>query len=179
MTLKRTFLAIAAVVLCLAGYSAVPASALPRLSPNGLEAADAASPALLTVSSRGGHGRHYGGNRYYRPHYNGRRYYGGHRHYGYRHHRYNHYNNWGYWNRRDYGPRCRTWTSYCRNYYRGWYYANPWWGMPMIGAGVVISGGGNRHVAWCEGRYRSYNPRNNTWISNSGKVRQCISPYGP
>lgn len=177
MTLKRTFLAIAAVVLCLAGYSAAPASALPRLSPNGLEAG-AASPDLLTVSSRGGRGGHYRGNRYYRPHYNGHRY-NRHHYNGHRYGRYNRYNNWSHWDRRHHGPRCRSWTSYCRHYYSGWYYANPWWGMPMIGAGIVISGGANRHVAWCEGRYRSYNRRNNTWIANSGKVRQCVSPYGP
>ena len=34
----------------------------------------------------------------------------------------------------------------------------------------------NEHVEWCLRRYRSYNPRDNTWVSYSGKVRQCISP---
>jgi hypothetical protein len=32
------------------------------------------------------------------------------------------------------------------------------------------------HVEWCQKRYRSYNPRDNTWISYRGKVRECISP---
>jgi hypothetical protein len=32
-------------------------------------------------------------------------------------------------------------------------------------------------VAWCLNRYRSYNPRTNTWVSYSGRVRQCHSPY--
>jgi hypothetical protein len=27
-------------------------------------------------------------------------------------------------------------------------------------------------------RYRSYNPRTNTWVSYSGNVNQCNSPYG-
>ena len=41
-------------------------------------------------------------------------------------------------------------------------------------------GYGSRHVQWCLDRYRSYNPRSNTWVfSDSGRVNQCISPYGP
>ena len=32
------------------------------------------------------------------------------------------------------------------------------------------------HVEWCQKRYRSYNPRDNTWVTYSGKVRECISP---
>lgn len=161
MMLKPSVIAIAAVFLCLVGLSASPASAFPGAARSGFEA-DAASPDLLAVHARGGY------YVYRRPH--------GNHHRGYR---YDRHRNWSHWDRRYHGPRCRSWTSYCRHYYSGWYYANPWWGMPMIGAGVVINSGGNRHVAWCEGRYRSYNRRNNTWISNSGKVRQCVSPYGP
>lgn len=33
------------------------------------------------------------------------------------------------------------------------------------------------HVAWCSNRYRSYSPYDNTWVSYSGYVRQCVSPY--
>lgn len=153
---NRRFLVLAAMALGLIGLSGAPASAFPAAAPHGL-ATEGFAPELLQVRSRGGH---YGHN-------------------ANRHYRYDRHRNWSHWDRRYHGPRCRTWTSHCRNYYSGWYYANPWWGMPMIGTGVVISGGGNRHVAWCEGRYRSYNPRNNTWVSNSGRVRQCISPYGP
>jgi hypothetical protein len=36
---------------------------------------------------------------------------------------------------------------------------------------------GNAHVQWCLDRYRSYNVRRNTWISYSGDVRRCRSPY--
>ncbi len=35
----------------------------------------------------------------------------------------------------------------------------------------------NAHVEWCQGRYRSYNPRDNTWVSFSGRVRECDSPF--
>lgn len=40
-------------------------------------------------------------------------------------------------------------------------------------------GGGlsSRHVRYCLNKYQSYNPRNNTWVSFSGQVRQCRSPY--
>ena len=33
------------------------------------------------------------------------------------------------------------------------------------------------HVRWCMKRYRSYNPRTDRFLSNSGKYRRCISPY--
>ncbi|MGH8103231.1 MAG: BA14K family protein, partial [bacterium] len=33
------------------------------------------------------------------------------------------------------------------------------------------------HVEWCLERYRSYNPRDNTWVSYSGRVRQCDGPF--
>jgi len=36
---------------------------------------------------------------------------------------------------------------------------------------------GDDHVQWCMDRYRSYNLRTNTWVSYSGRVRQCISPF--
>ena len=40
-------------------------------------------------------------------------------------------------------------------------------------------GGGlsSRHVRYCLNKYQSYNPRNNTWVAYSGRVRQCRSPY--
>lgn len=93
------------------------------------------------------------------------------------------------WNRDNDGPRCRYRRGDCRHYYRGYYYVNPWWLVPP----VVIGGSryydedyyddqatgsyGRRHVEWCLDRYRSYNPRTNTWISYSGEVRHCVSPY--
>ncbi|HUR44393.1 MAG TPA: BA14K family protein [Candidatus Saccharimonadales bacterium] len=33
------------------------------------------------------------------------------------------------------------------------------------------------HVEWCSKRYRSYNPRDNSWVSYGGKVRECDSPF--
>ena len=35
----------------------------------------------------------------------------------------------------------------------------------------------SRHIRYCLNKYRSYNPRNNTWVSFSGRVKQCYSPY--
>jgi BA14K-like protein len=92
------------------------------------------------------------------------------------------------WDRRLHGDRCRYRAGDCRYYRSGYYYRTPWWTLPLVGAGVVIGSTidndgpiygrrGNRHIAWCEDRYRSYNPRTNTWISNSGAERECNSPY--
>ncbi len=33
------------------------------------------------------------------------------------------------------------------------------------------------HISWCLDRYRSYEPRSNTWISYNGNERICRSPY--
>lgn len=66
------------------------------------------------------------------------------------------------------------------HFYGGYYYSYPWW---LVSAPIIVAGpryygrGSNRHVEWCLDRYRSYNPRTNTWLSYSGQVRQCISPY--
>jgi hypothetical protein len=85
------------------------------------------------------------------------------------------------YDRRIHGDRCLRRYGSCRHYYGGYYYRTPWWliAAPFVGAQIVIGGKnyGSRHVAWCEDRYRSYNRRNNTWISYSGEVRQCDSPY--
>lgn len=42
-----------------------------------------------------------------------------------------------------------------------------------------IYGGRNlsRHVEWCFSRYRSYNPRTNSFLSTSGSFKICRSPY--
>lgn len=92
--------------------------------------------------------------------------------------------NWTYWSPKHHGRRCRTRSGNCRHYHRGYYYANPWWLLPMVGVGITLgnSGGyydayGSNHVEWCRNRYRSYNARTNTWLSYSGQVRQCVSPY--
>jgi hypothetical protein len=89
-----------------------------------------------------------------------------------------------YWDRRKHGNRYNRRTNRYRHYYGGYYYENPWWLLPMLGAGIVLNqrhygNYGSRHVEWCLNRYRSYNVRTNTWVAYSGHVRQCISPYGP
>ncbi|WP_373505572.1 BA14K family protein [Aestuariivirga sp.] len=85
------------------------------------------------------------------------------------------------YDRHRHGARCNRYGNNCRYRYNGYYYASPWWLLPAVGATVIIgssnSGGRNRHEAWCYNNYRSYNERNNTWISYSGQVRQCVSPY--
>ena len=91
------------------------------------------------------------------------------------------------WDRRYHGPRCSYRLGNCRHYYRGNYYVNPWWLLPpVVGGRIIIDDDydyprsrryGNRHVQWCMDRYRSYNLSYNTWVSYSGDVRQCVSPY--
>lgn len=160
--LRARLVMLAALVAGLIGYPGTQASAFPLVI-QPVQQAGAAAPAIVDVRYGGGHyggGYHgnYRGNFYRRPYYNHRPY---------------------YWN--GYGRRCNGWTSYCRYHYNGYWYSNQWWIAPAVGVGVgiAIAGSSNasRHVAWCENRYRSYNPRNNTWISNSGKVKQCNSPY--
>lgn len=72
-----------------------------------------------------------------------------------------------------------------RHYRDGYWYATPWWLLTIpfaaaAGAAAAVNPGnygGSGHVRWCSDRYRSYNPRNNTWVGNSGRVYQCNSPY--
>jgi hypothetical protein len=89
------------------------------------------------------------------------------------------------WDMKRDGRRCSKRLGNCRHYHRGHYYETPWWTLPLIiGGSIAVNnaydgdGYGNRHVEWCLDRYRSYNPRNNTWVAYSGNVNQCNSPYG-
>ncbi|MGQ0484416.1 MAG: BA14K family protein [Hyphomicrobiales bacterium] len=70
------------------------------------------------------------------------------------------------------------------HFHGGYFYDNPWW----LGTTIVVAAPryaapryygrmSSRHVNWCFDNYRSYRPRTNTWVSYSGQVRQCISPY--
>lgn len=165
---KLGFLAIAALAL---GLSGVPAMALPAVPPPAMQTI---APPLITPVKKTFHGNFpgYRGNYYRVPRYNyghyhndyRRRYYGD-RYYGRR-----------YYGRRYYGRRCYGWDGY----YCGPYYGGPFLGFGF-GSGIVVTPRrytyANRHVQWCLNRYRSYNPRNNTWVAYSGRVRQCISPY--
>jgi hypothetical protein len=90
------------------------------------------------------------------------------------------------WRRNRHGDRLRHRQGRYRHYHGGYWYANPWWVLPMVGAGIALGnrdryydGYGSNHVEWCLSRYRSYNVRTNTWVSYGGRVRQCFSPYGP
>ena len=101
------------------------------------------------------------------------------------------------WDQKRHGNRCKFRNDDCNHFYRGHYYQTPWWTLPVIiGGGLAAQdyygdngydnsygddayydGGGSSHVEWCLNRYRSYNPRTNTWVSYSGQVRQCTGPY--
>jgi BA14K-like protein len=75
--------------------------------------------------------------------------------------------------------RCSYRDPYCRDYMGGRFYDDRrrW----NRGPGITFRFNGPslsiRHVDWCRDRYRSYNPRTNTWLSYSGQYRQCVSPY--
>ena len=159
--LKKCFMLLAALALGSLGLTGTEATAFPVLIKPALQA-DASGN---IVAVRHGGGGYHGGGHYNRPAYRP----------NYYKPRYNSWNNWnGY-----HGPRCRSWSNSCRFYYGGWYYNSPWWTVPVIGAGAVAlaNGAGSRHKAWCAGRYKTYNARNNTYVSSSGKLKQCNSPY--
>lgn len=98
-------------------------------------------------------------------------------------HNYKHRETRRHWDRRRDGARCRSRSSHCRHYHEGYWYANPWWTLPLIGGSIFLNSQRHhwtdRHVSWCERHYRSYRPRTNTWTAYSGEVKQCNSPYGP
>lgn len=176
--LRRSLFGLAAMGLALFGVPSVGALALsvPVHTPV-VEGA----PSKLLADARSGGSGYKGGSSGYRGGYGKpRNYY----RYGGGYPRYNRYRH---------GYRCNSWSNNCRHYYGGYWYQNPWWTYPAIGIGIGIGAGayyddyyappprayGNRHVRWCLDRYRSYNPRTNTWVAYSGRVNQCISPYGP
>jgi BA14K-like protein len=61
------------------------------------------------------------------------------------------------------------------HFFNGWWYDEPWWSYETAYVGLS----GDAHVQWCINHYRSYNPDNNTFVSYSGEIRECVSPYGP
>lgn len=198
--LKHSLIALASLGAGLIGFSGTQASAFTAAPQPAVQSSD--NPLLLDVRNRGGgnFGGNYGGGMHnYGGNYN--------RHYGGNYGHYNGYRNYGYRNYgyRNYGYRnyCNPWTSNCgyHNHHNN-YYGNPWWVLGGIGLGYGLGYGsgyyddgyygggyygrgyyrggyGSRHVQWCLNRYRSYNPSSNTWVSYSGRVRQCYSPYGP
>jgi len=96
---------------------------------------------------------------------------------------------WRY-NQRRHGNRFRARHGHYRHFYGGYYYARPWWnyrrdpgfaisiGVPAVAYGYRQSYGGSSHVEWCLDRYRSYDPRTNTFLGYDGFRHRCNSPYG-
>jgi hypothetical protein len=159
--LKASFTLLAALAVGILGMAEAQAVALPILAKPALQS----GMADQIVDVRYGGGGFHGGGHYNRPVY---------RHGYHPNYRPGYYKGYR-------GPHCRNWSNSCRFYYNGWYYNSPWWTVPVIGAGVVAltngNGSGNRHKAWCAGRYKSYNAKTNTYVSSSGKLKQCNSPY--
>ena len=63
----------------------------------------------------------------------------------------------------------------------GGYYGNPWWGYedPYYYAPLPVPryAYGRSHVRWCLNRYRSYNPRTDTFMGYDGHRHYCRSTY--
>ncbi|MFO1120790.1 MAG: BA14K family protein [Hyphomicrobiales bacterium] len=106
----------------------------------------------------------------------------------------------GNWNHRNYG-RYRHYRPYYYNYpnfgwgYCGWGYVGGWPGGCFPG---YYYGGGyyggyddydddyvvvtkrvshSKHVKWCKARYKTYNPKTDTFIGKGKKKYRCNSPY--
>ena len=89
---------------------------------------------------------------------------------------------------------CNDWDGRCHNNRRRNHFDDSYLFLPLIIGGGYggynyyddgyddydgYDGGGlsSRHIRYCLNKYQSYNLRNNTWVSFSGRVRQCRSPY--
>ncbi len=97
------------------------------------------------------------------PHYHNRRRHS-HSHAAPRHrHRYD---------KRYHGPRYRYRRPNYGYYFGGWWYAVPWW-LYSTPRRYYSS----RHVEWCLGRYRSYNPATDMYLGYDGRYHRCRSPY--
>ena len=84
------------------------------------------------------------------------------------------------YHRHRHGHRYRHRRHGYGHYYRGYWYAVPWW----LGAAAVTAPyyappryGRDAHVEWCLNRYRSYNVRTDTFRGYDGYDHPCISPY--
>ncbi|MFB9950378.1 BA14K family protein [Rhizobium puerariae] len=94
-----------------------------------------------------------------------------------------------YRDRRDWRRDRHGWYNGHRGYrdrrpgYR--YHNGFWFPLAAFATGAIIGGaiasdrGGysNRHVAWCESRYRTYRAWDNTYVPRAGVRAQCVSPY--
>lgn len=165
---KAAFIVLS-LLLSLAGFAVREAAAFPVAGVPAVHMQDTPS-SIVKAGSRHHHagGKHHH-DRYYKYRYKHRRYYGWN----------DRYRPYYGWRRPYYGYPCGDWNFDCGPYYGYSYYDDYWW--PGFDSGIVLTyrpyRHASRHVAWCKDRYRSYNPRNNTWVSYSGKIRQCVSPY--
>lgn len=108
----------------------------------------------------------------------------GNRYGGYRHGGSGRYS--GY-HRGRHGPRYGYRYGNYRHYYGGYWYAFPWWlGAAAVAAPYYATPDyydaepdyvGGDHVQWCLNRYRSYNPRTDTFRGYDGLDHRCVSPY--
>jgi len=76
------------------------------------------------------------------------------------------------YDRHRHGPRYKHRRPGFRFYFGGYWYSNPWWSYSVPRRYYV-----NRHVEWCLGRYRSYNPRTDMYLGYDGHYHRCRSPY--
>ena len=153
---KTLTVVLMAMAAALPGLTIPAAAVLPaQIGAVGNSGANLDSSNLLT-EVRHTYGRGYHGNRYhYRRHGHNNNYYGN---------RYYRYGGAGYYN-------------------YGW----PYYGGIGLGYGFGYDdgldyyndryNGGGSHVQWCLNRYRSYNPRTNTYMGYDGYRHRCNSPY--
>ena len=65
-----------------------------------------------------------------------------------------------------------------RHFHNGLWFAVPFWvGAAALSADRYDNGYGNAHVEYCMNRYRSYDPRTNTFVGYDGLRHECIGPY--
>lgn len=182
---------------------AMPVAAMPLAQAGAKPAIQDVSPSgnIETVAYKRKYWRGGGYGKYRGPRYGGNRHWKG-KHYGYN----NHYwkgKRYGYnrhWRNRHYGwnngwnngwcgyGRCKPYYNY--GYYNGWNNAWPWFAagaaLGYAGSyyynddyddGAYYGGGYNAHVQWCLNRYRSYDPRTDTFVGYDGYRHRCRAPY--
>lgn len=191
MIIKRLRVVLVAVTAAMIALPelAMPVAAMPLAQPGAKPIIDPGSlttnvePVYYRRKFKGGgykyRGARYGKNRYWKN-----------KHYGYnKRWKHNHYGWNNGWN--------NGWCRYGRcNYHKHHYYGwnNGW---PWFAAGAAIGyagayyynddyyddgpyygyGGYNAHVQWCFSRYRSYDPRTDTYLGYDGYRHRCRAPY--
>ncbi len=82
------------------------------------------------------------------------------------------------WDRKRHGDRFSYRRDNYIHFYDGYYYREPWWTVTVpLAVYDDDDDWSEDHVQYCSERYRSYNPNDNTWVSYSGEVRECESPF--